>query len=714
MVEGVIDLGGPTIELAATVAELGTRPRVSVEGAVRRLPTDELRKLWPKGASENARLWITTNLSGGMVEETKFNIGLAARDAAFSAVDADHVALQLRFSGLDVNYLSPMPRVRNVSGTGKMDTTRLDLAVTDGGIGDLRVSDGKIAITGFDQKDQHAQIELVVRGPVRDVMQLVDGPPLGFVSKIGLSAADFSGASATRLRLGFPLIAKLQFDQLDVAAASNIANFTQRRAVLGQDITDGTLVLRLDQRGMDIAGTVTAAATQAEVKMTRNFIEGAAVVAQTSAKATLDNAARRAFGLDLGAYVDGPVGADVVYTEQGGRRADLALDLLLNDARLDVPELEWRKEAGTPGTAQMKATLQNERLAEISSIRVAAGDLNAQARAVFAEDGKSLRRVEVARIKAGLTDAKGLYQRTAEGIAVQVSGESINAGPLLRDKTPAASDRPPLAVSVDVARVYLGPDRHMDRVGVEGRRSAARWETFDLRAMVGGDRTARNVDIALRSEGAVQRLNATAGDAGALLTAVGITPNVVGGSLEVHGATDPAVEGNPMVGRVQMRAYRVVNAPVLARVLSVALLTGIADSMRGEGIGFSILDGEFVFQEPRVEVRNSRASGASLGITANGVVDIAAETIDLNGTLVPAYAVNSLLGRIPVIGDILVGGRGGGIFAANYRVEGPLADPRVSINPLSTIAPGFLRNLFGAGGTSPAGAGPQQAPSQSQ
>ena len=179
----------------------------------------------------------------------------------------------------------------------------------------------------------------------------------------------------------------------------------------------------------------------------------------------------------------------------------------------------------------------------------------------------------------------------------------------------------------------------------------------------------------MRSEGAVQRLNATAGDAGALLTAVGITPNVVGGSLEVHGATDPAVEGNPMVGRVQMRAYRVVNAPVLARVLSVALLTGIADSMRGEGIGFSILDGEFVFQEPRVEVRNSRASGASLGITANGVVDIAAETIDLNGTLVPAYAVNSLLGRIPVIGDILVGGRGGGILLRTIASRAPWRIP---------------------------------------
>ena len=714
VVEGVLDLGGPTIELAATATDLGTRPRVSLEGVVRRLPTDDLRKFWPKGAGENARVWITTNLSGGAIEEARFNIGLSAPDAAFSTVDAEQVLLHLRFSGVDVNYLSPMPRVRNVGGTGTMDAKRLDLAITGGGIDNLRVSEGKVAITDLHKDDQHAVIEMVVNGPVLDVMNFVDGPPLGFVSKIGLNPADFGGVSATRLRLRFPLIQKLKLEQLQVAAASNIENFTQRGAVLGQDATDGTLLLRLDERGMDITGTVTAAATQAEVKMTRNFVEGAPVIAQTHAKATLDNAARRAFGLDFGAYVDGPVGADVVYTEQGGRRADLALDLVLTDAKLDVPELEWRKEAGTAGTAQMKATLQNARLAEIDSIRVAAGDLSAQARAAFAEDGKSLRRVEVARIKAGLTDVKGVYQRTAEGIAVQISGESINAGALLRDKTTAASDRPPLAVSIDVSRVYLAPDRYMDRVGVEGRRSAARWETFDLRAMVGGDRTVRNVGIALRSDGAVQRLDATAGDAGALLTAVGITPNVVGGNLEVHGATDPAVEGHPMVGRVQMRNYRVVNAPVLARVLSIALLTGIADSMRGEGIGFTILDADFVFQEPRVEVRNARASGSSLGITANGVVDIAGETIDLNGTLVPAFAVNSLLGRIPVIGDILVGGRGGGIFAANYRVEGPLADPRVSINPLSTIAPGFLRNLFGPGGTSPSGSDPQQVPSQSQ
>lgn len=717
--EARLDLDGPTIEMSGAVVGLNSKPRVSVEGIVKKLPTDELKRLWPLDASPNARQWITTNLSGGTVEETRFDAVLAAQDSTFAAVDAERVAVQLRFTGLDVDYLSPMPRVRGVSGTGTMDASRLDLAITGGGIGALRVSEGTVAITGLDAEDQHAAIEVVVRGPVRDALQLVDSRPLGYVSKIGLSPADFGGNSATRLRLGLPLISALKFEQVQLAAAANVASFTQRNAVLGQDITDGSLVVRVDQRGMEIIGTATAANTRAEVKMTRSFLANASVVAQTNVKATADSAARRAFGLDYAPYVEGPVGLDLTLTEQRGKRSDLVLDLTLADATLDVPELEWRKEPGTPGTAQLRMTLVNERLAEIGSARISAGDMSAQGRLSFAEDGKTLRRVDIDRLKAGLTDAKGSYVRGPDGISIDVSGNSINAGPLLRDKSPSQPNRPPLKVSAMLARVYLAPDRYVDRARIDARRSAERWESLDVQAVVGGDGTARNMGVSLRTEGGVQRLNGSAEDAGALLKAAGITPNVVGGRLELSGATDLAAEGRPLAGKLRIHNFRVVNAPLLARVLGVALLTGIADSLRGEGIGFSILDSDFAFHDPKLEIKESRASGASIGITASGIIDTSAETIDLSGTIVPAYAVNSLLGRIPVVGDILVGGKGGGIFAANYKVEGPIEDAKVSINPLSTLAPGFLRNLFGAGGSSPTGTEPRPElpsgpPAQSQ
>ena len=70
-------------------------------------------------------------------------------------------------------------------------------------------------------------------------------------------------------------------------------------------------------------------------------------------------------------------------------------------------------------------------------------------------------------------------------------------------------------------------------------------------------------------------------------------------------------------------------------------------------------------------------------------------------TTSPAYALNSALGRIPIIGNIFTGGeKGSGLFAANFRMTGPQEDPKVDVNPLSALAPGFLRRLFGVFGES--------------
>ena len=68
----------------------------------------------------------------------------------------------------------------------------------------------------------------------------------------------------------------------------------------------------------------------------------------------------------------------------------------------------------------------------------------------------------------------------------------------------------------------------------------------------------------------------------------------------------------------------------------------------------------------------------------------------LAGAFVPAYLINAALGRIPIIGKLFTGGEeGGGVFAARYELTGRLEDPKVSMNPLSVVAPGFLRNVFG-------------------
>ena len=133
---------------------------------------------------------------------------------------------------------------------------------------------------------------------------------------------------------------------------------------------------------------------------------------------------------------------------------------------------------------------------------------------------------------------------------------------------------------------------------------------------------------------------------------------------------------------------------MLAEVLAVASLTGVFDLLKGEGLPFETLVAPFIKRGDIIMVKEARASGLAIGLTTEGQADLAAETIDVNGTLVPAYSVNSLFANVPVLGELLVGEKGGGMFAATYRMTGPLDDPVVTVNPLAALAPGILRELF--------------------
>ena len=69
--------------------------------------------------------------------------------------------------------------------------------------------------------------------------------------------------------------------------------------------------------------------------------------------------------------------------------------------------------------------------------------------------------------------------------------------------------------------------------------------------------------------------------------------------------------------------------------------------------------------------------------------------LDMEGTIVPAYFFNSLLGNLPIIGRLFSPEAGGGLFAATFRARGPAEDADITINPLAALTPGFLRGLFG-------------------
>jgi hypothetical protein len=138
-------------------------------------------------------------------------------------------------------------------------------------------------------------------------------------------------------------------------------------------------------------------------------------------------------------------------------------------------------------------------------------------------------------------------------------------------------------------------------------------------------------------------------------------------------------------------------APAVAKLLEAVTVFGIPAAASGPGMPFRQLIAPFSFDAGVMTLKDARAYAASLGFTASGTIDLNAGLYDIHGTVVPAYAVNALPGKIPLIGRLFSPEKGGGLFAMRYSMTGPTADPKIKVNPLSALTPGFLREIFGLG-----------------
>jgi len=171
-----------------------------------------------------------------------------------------------------------------------------------------------------------------------------------------------------------------------------------------------------------------------------------------------------------------------------------------------------------------------------------------------------------------------------------------------------------------------------------------------------------------------------------------------GGALEITGHKPGRDE--PLSGHLRLDDFKVTSSDVLMRLLQVASIGGALEGLRGQGLSFSRLETDFEVLDRQVQIVGFRTHGESIGLTADGRVDLASNVLDLRGVLVPASRMQKLLGKIPILGTILTGTDDTGLVAVNYAVKGQADDLKITAKPLSVLTPGILRDLFHLDGDS--------------
>ncbi len=251
-------------------------------------------------------------------------------------------------------------------------------------------------------------------------------------------------------------------------------------------------------------------------------------------------------------------------------------------------------------------------------------------------------------------------------------------------------DFPALRLDIALEQLFLAKDAPITNVNGILNCTQQRCEALKLRAMAGKGSVTGDI---LRENG-VRKLVVTAGDAGAFLKALDITDRMTKGKLELRGSYDDSKSPAPYNARLMIQDFTLKNSQILGRILSIGSLTGLANALTGSGIAFDKLAANINANRGVITLKDGTAHGNAMGITIGGTVDTTNTKLKLKGVVIPAYALNSILGKIPIVGA-LAGGANEGLIAFNYSIKGTYENPEVMVNPLSGLTPGFLRGIFG-------------------
>jgi hypothetical protein len=648
--------------------------------------------LWPTFLGPGGRRWVVDNMPDGVLDHAALDLDLDVDPVALSA-EVVSARGTMRYHDLTIRYLKGLPPIRKVSGTGTLTDRRLDFTPTGGKVKHVEVTGGSLSVTDLGAPVEWQTTDLTLTGPLRDVLEVIDAKPLRYAHDIGVDPGAVGGQAQFDLHVKIPLLRNLKFEDVEFGVKANLAGAAILKAAMGRDLSDGNFALEIGRPGMHLQGNARFDGVPINVDGGVFFKPKNGPRARYQVALSLDDEQRRRLAFDyLAGRVTGPIGIDLTYSLLDTGRAEAEARLDLRAASLSVEEAGWTKPLGTPGTARLVVDFADDRVTRLPEIEARAAGLDGKFSLALAPDTERIERADIERLVIGDNDLAGTVAlRPGGGWRIDVRGARLDLTHWLQQPGTASANDPPLQIDARLGRLILGPRRRLREVSAHLLREGENWQAARIDAhFING----HELRLRFGGEPGKQDLSFQSDDLGSTLSVFDVTDNIVGGRVAVTGQVSMAAGKRALRGHVDGEDYNLVRAPGFARALSLASLSAISSMLAGSGIPFTTLRGDFAYSEDQVVLEDLLAYGGAIGVTANGRLELGAKSLDLQGTIVPAYTLNSIIGNVPVLGSLLLGGEGQGLFAATYRATGSVTDPQISVNPLSALTPGFLRRLL--------------------
>ncbi len=691
------------LQAAGDIRFLEQHPHIHINGSLADLSLAALKSAWPAHLQPRTRIWLGKNTRGGHIADATFALHSRLEGRGDGGEAMHHLDLSGTFRDVTLRPHEKMLPLKQVAGRLRVVDDTLALTVQSAALdvpdsGRIILTDG--TLHAIDLEDEpHADLAFSAQGALPAFVRLAQREPIDAGDKIPAHARELTGAATADIRLSLPIAEDIDAADIGYDIDLHASQVASARPIAGFAIRNGRLAIRASRDALQLSGR--AVINGVPAKFSKKDGQ------RLQALAVLDDKTRAALGYDLAPFIRGPITAHIAL---GAHEQDIVLDL--KSAAVAIPHLGWHKDKGVDGRASFRLNASAANTVQARDLRIHMPDLQARGHVSAYGDGTISGEFSSVRLRAhdGLRIA--FSKAPAGTIALDVNGAHFDARPLLRysairqlaqDRRVGSGGRP-VSVNARIASVSGFNHEVLRDVSLKMTFAQHGGSRFDLSAS-----TLRGGEVAALAapRGTDQDIQLATSDFGSLLRFCGLYRNMYGGSGQVvaHISRDT----QSLAGDMMISKFQIVNEPVLKRFANrrhsrpVGITSASVNAAGARpaipagpraAMQFSQATVSFTHSGNRLHVKKAVLRGPVVGGVIAGIVNTITNAIAFDGTFVPAYGINSILGKI-------TGGGDGGLFGLNFSVSGTMGAPEIRFNPLSVIAPGFVREIFSSIGRTP-------------
>jgi len=687
-------------------------PQLAFGVAANRMPIAVMKRVWPVFAATDVRSWVVDHISAGTVERILIagNAPLSQYDENGPPMVDEALSVDIETSDTTLKPVSDLPAIRDadlaVRITGGNASVNLGRGTIDIDQGrKLNIASGVFEIPDTHQKPSKARANFRIDGTVPAAAALLASEGMRDTVGLSLDPASSRGTIAAQVAVNFLLGKSAPPNSVTYVVNADLTNFVADKLLMGQKVEAAALKVVASSDAYQIRGDVKVNGTPASIDVRKQKRDADAELKLT---ATLDEAARKRLGLDLGSAVVG--GMPIRLT---GRVGDnVTDDRMTVDADLAPVKIEnllpgWVKAAGRPARATFTLTKSAKSMRFDDLVIDGAG---ANVKGALEIDSNNGEIVSANFPVFSLSEGDKVTVKADRGndnvLRVVMRGDVYDGRNFVKTSMAGSGERSrgkstDIDIDIKIGTVAGHNGETLRGLDLKFARRNGNVRGLSMNAKIGRDSPLIG-DLRLRARDNHQVVYIETDDAGALFRFTDMYPRMFGGQMWV--AMDPPnAEQTAQIGTVFIRNFVVRGEPALDRVVSNA------PNAAGRGaVDFSEARADFTRSTGKMSIRDGIVRGPLVGATVEGNIDYLRDQVHLTGTFVPFYGLNNMFGQIPIVGLFLGGGSNEGLLGITYEATGSPSAPRLTVNPVTAIAPGLLRKFIPSPGSFDPNFVPQQ------